>query len=97
MMKRKKAKFCMRHFNTRCIERVGCILSQEKLKNEMTAAVNGESSSIKFICKQSNAKTLWKLHREDNDYVLVYDKLRHCFVTVMPYDDVWSMMNKTAF
>lgn len=81
----------MKHFENRCLERVGCILSQKKLKEEMNASYEGRQSSLGWLGKQSRTKTFWKLHREERDYVIVYDKLRHCFVTVMHYD-TWIKM-----
>ena len=88
-MNHKKAKTAnnlVDHFQKRCIERVGHIVSQRTLKEGMS---NG---FLKPLDKQSNTRTRWKMNLQTGSYVVVYDKLRHAFVTIMHYDE-W-MANK---
>ena len=88
-MHHKKAKTASKlvdHFQKRCIERIGHIVSQRTLKEGMS---NG---FLKLLDKQSNTRTRWKMDLQTGSYVVVYDKLRHAFVTVMHYDE-W-MANK---
>lgn len=83
-MKHTKAKTAgklIKHFQQRCAERVGHILTQRTLKDGM------HNGFLKFLEKQSNSRTHWKLHLQTGDYVVVYDTLRHAFVTVMHYDE----------
>lgn len=66
------------HFQKRCIERVGYIISQRTLK-EMLA-----NRELKFIEKQSNRITAFKLPRQTSDpFVVIYDNIRHKFVTIL--------------
>ena len=79
--KAKTAKDLIDHFQKRCIERIGHLIKQKTLKEGMS---NG---FLKFLDKQSNTKTRWKMDLQTGSYVVVYDNLRHAFVTVMHYDE----------
>lgn len=78
------------HFQKRCLERLGIVLNQRVLK-EMLAA-----KKLVFLQKQSNTKTHFRVRRElyagkqmlQFDVVVVYDKLRHAFVTTWKYGTV---------
>lgn len=83
-MRHKKAKTAgdlVAHFQKRCIERVGHLIKQKTLKEGMS---NG---FLRPLEKQSNTRTNWKMDLQTGSYVVVYDKLRHTFVTVMHYDE----------
>ena len=82
----KTAKKLVDHFQKRCLSRVGHLIRQRTLKEGMS---NG---FLRFIDKQSNTRTYWKMDLQTGSYVVVYDKLRHTFVTIMHYDE-W-MANK---
>ena len=86
--KAKTAKDLDGHFRKRCIERIGYAIEQKKLKEGMS---NG---FLKPLGKQSCTKTFWKMDLEAGSYVVVYDKLRHAFVTVMHYDG-WDASKNT--
>ena len=88
-MKRcKKPSDVVAHFKRRCIERIGFVLDQNVLKNLLSIG------KIPLLRKQSLTKTLFVLKKEDYidkgilkfDVVLVYDKLRHAFVTTYEYN-----------
>ena len=84
-MKRKKtSKICAEHFKTRCCQRLGVVLNQDELKKMM------QNGQLKFLFKQSNTKTHWQITvpSTGKSAVLVYDKLRNVFVTVL--DDAFS-------
>ena len=88
-MKRKKAKTaddCIKHFQKRCLERIGHIVTQRTLKEGMTNGFLRRLSSY-----STNAKTYWKMNLQTGTYILVYDKIRHAFVTVMYYDEWMSV------
>ena len=78
------------HFQKRCMERLGFLLNQRELK-QMMAENDGRRMS--FIRRQSNTRTLWKVYRRPgiipHDLVVVYDKPRNAFVTVMYYAE-WA-------
>ena len=80
-MRRKKSKThddCVAHFQKRCMERVGYLLHQRFLKEEMRLG------HLKVHSKQSNSRTRFLLPRKyGRDLVVVYDKLRHAFVTIL--------------
>lgn len=81
-MRHKKAKTAddlVAHFQKRCVERVGHLIKQRTLKDGMS---NG---FLKALGKRSNTRTYWKMDLQTGSYVVVYDKLRHAFVTVMHY------------
>ena len=68
------------HFQNRCLQRVGVILSQSKLKEKLFKTQDGV-----FFAKQSLSKSKWLYkHIDGKEYVLVYDKNRKRFVTIMP-------------
>ena len=84
-IKRKKtSKICAKHFKTRCCQRLGIVLNQDELKKMM------QNGKLKFLFKQSNTKTHWQITIPSTrkSAVLVYDKMRKVFVTVL--DDVLS-------
>lgn len=75
------------HFKTRCVERIGIILGQNELKDELFVHHNEKSKY-----PQSNTRTHFVLAdkfleergiRTNHDVAVVYDKVRHAFVTVM--------------
>ena len=88
--KEKTAEDLVKHFQKRCIERVGYILTQKFLKEEMN------NRRLPVLQKQSNSRTLFRLNRKySEDLVLVYNNYLHTFVTVMGYnkwreDHVWN-------
>ncbi len=79
--KKKTAEDLVKHFQKRCIERVGYILTQKFLKEEMN------NRRLPVLQKQSNNRTLFRLYRKySEDLVLVYNNSLHTFVTVMGYN-----------
>lgn len=91
MAKHKKQKThddIVAHFQKRCMERLGFLLNQRDLK-QMMAEQN--ESKMSFVRRQSRSRTLWKLYRRPGiipyDLIVVYDKLRNAFVTVMYYNE----------
>ena len=74
----KTQKDCMRHFKKRCEERIGYVPTQQYLKNEL------KHGRLKLHSRQSNSRTrfLWT-QKDGTNLVLVYDKVRHVFVTVL--------------
>ena len=85
--KRKKTyRICAEHFKTRCCQRLGVVLDQEKLRKMMS------DGSLRFVRKQSNTRTHWlfRVPETGKSAILVYDKPRGVFVTVL---DVESQYN----
>ena len=69
------------HFQRRCMERVGHIIKQRTLKEGMS---NGFLRPLGYgTCSRTN----FKMDLQTGSYVVVYDKIRHAFVTVMHYDE----------
>ena len=83
-MRHKKAKTAndlIAHFQKRCMERIGHLIKQKTLKDGMA---NGFLRKLGYgTCSRTN----WKMDLQTGSYVVVYDKLRHAFVTVMHYDE----------
>lgn len=75
------------HFQKRCMERIGIILSQRILKQLM------QERKLIAIERQSRIKTKFRLPKENYngkqmlqfDVLLVYNKKLHAFVTVWKY------------
>ena len=89
-MKHKKAKTAddlIKHFQKRCLERVGHTIKQRILKEGMS---NG---FLKPLGYKTNSRTSWKLDLQTGSYVVVYDKIRHAFVTIMFYDE-WMAVRR---
>ena len=83
-MRHKKAKTAddlINHFQKRCLERVGHTIKQRILKDGMT---NGFLRNLGY---GTNSRSNWKLDLQTGSYVVVYDKIRHTFVTIMFYDE----------
>ncbi|MBP5784256.1 MAG: hypothetical protein J6W16_01560 [Methanobrevibacter sp.] len=83
-MKHKKAKTAedlIVHFQKRCMERVGHIIKQRTLKEGM------QNGWLKQLGYGTNSRTNWKMNLQTGSYVVVYDKIRHAFVTIMYYDE----------
>jgi hypothetical protein len=83
-MKYRKAKTAddlIKHFQKRCLERVGHTIKQRILKEGMS---NG---FLKPLGYKTNSRSNWKLDLQTGSYVVVYDKIRHAFVTIMFYDE----------
>ena len=79
--KRKTAEDLIKHFQKRCMERVGYILTQKFLEEEM------KNHRLPVLQKQSNSRTLFRLNRKySEDMVLVYNNSLHAFVIVMGYN-----------
>lgn len=86
--KKKKKKYgdVNYHFQQRCMLRLGVNMDQTRL------AVLLSSGKLIKVTRQSNTKTLFKCPKEaygaelKKDALLVYDKLRHAFVTAMDYE-----------
>ena len=69
------------HFQNRCLERVGSILSQKKLKEVIFGCPHDDV----FLAKQSLRTSKWLYtHTDGREFIVVYDKHRHRFVTIMP-------------
>lgn len=76
------------HFQKRCLERIGIILNQRVLKKLCA------ENKLKLLYAQSNTKKHFLLRKEQYngaqmlqfDVVVIYDKLRHGFVTTYKYD-----------
>ena len=76
------------HFQKRCRQRLGVVLTQRFLKKCLI--FSGQRCE-----RQSNTRTKYHLDKkimdelgissDFSDVVVVYDKLRHCFVTVLTY------------
>ena len=79
--KAKTANKLIKHFQKRCMQHIGHIVTQRALKEGM------HNGFLKFLEKESNTKTHWKMDLQTDSYVVVYDNLRHAFVTVMNYDE----------
>ena len=78
---KKTAEDLIKHFQKRCMERVGYILTQKFLKDEMN------NHRLPVLQKQSNSRTLFRFNRKySEDLVLVYNNSLHTFVTVMGYN-----------
>ena len=82
--KRKKTSAdVVNHFNLRCMERIGMVLSQSELKNRML------EHKLTVVRRESNARTHFLVPKDmlpvwhKREMVAVYDKNRHNFVTVL--------------
>ena len=86
--KEKTKDIVVSHFQKRCRQRLGVVLTQRFLKERLMFP--GQRCE-----RQSNTRTKFHLDRKTrdelgissdfSDVVVVYDKLRHCFVTVLTY------------
>lgn len=92
MRRRKRCKThdaVVAHFQKRCLERIGVILNQRMLKDLLV------NNQLKKLYSQSNTKTHFLLKKEQYngknmlqfDVVLIYDKLRHAFVTTYKFEN----------
>ena len=76
--KRLNKKQCQqKHFEKRCLQRIGKIISQKEIKKKI------QNNKLEFIKAQSNRISLFKYIFEGVEYKVVYDKLRKQVVTIM--------------
>lgn len=81
--KRKRGADIVHHFNLRCLERIGVVLSQEELKRRLG------KHQLELVRKESNTRTHFLVPKDllpeghSREMVAVYDKSRHYFVTVL--------------
>lgn len=72
------------HFQNRCIERVGRLISQKELKQHCF----GKHHDGVFFAKQSLTRSKWLYtHSDGRRFVVVYDKKRKRFVTIFPFGE----------
>ena len=78
----KKSKNIQRHFQQRCMDRLGIYLNNKQIVNLI------QKNQLDFVKRTSNTRTVFKYHCNVNnkDYKIVYDKLRHDVVTIFPYE-----------
>ena len=74
---RNKKEAQRKHFERRSIERVGVLLNQKDLVQQI------QSGGLEFIERQSNRITLYRLNHLEKFYRVVYDKNRKQVVTIM--------------
>ena len=86
--RRKTARDCALHFSVRCAERLGRSLDQKELKAALAAG------RLKSLGRQSNTRTFFALPEDmGGPAVLVYDRPRSSFVTVLTvemYNASWG-------
>ena len=69
-----------KHFERRCIERVGVALNQNEIIRQI------QNNELTVIGKQTNGVTLFQLERLGKFFKVAYDKNRKQVVTIMPED-----------
>lgn len=80
--KKKTPEVLVQHFQKRCRERLGFLLTQKYLKEELRAG--------RLILEEEVSRTrrVYRLPRKyDTDYCVVYDVPRNTFVTVYRKED----------
>lgn len=74
-----------RHFDQRCLERLGFRLTVEDKRN-LRRAISDERIArilqVEFIAKESNRVSHWRVKIDGNRYIVVYDCLRKNLVTI---------------
>ena len=71
------------HFQNRCLQRVGVLLSQNKLKEQLFK----EQKNGEFVSRLSLSKSEWLYrHTDGREFFVIYDKKRKRFVTIIPKD-----------
>lgn len=77
-MRKPKSETVHNHFKRRCYERVGMLLDEEQLVQDI------QNKKLKFLEKQSNRVSIYSLNINEKEYRLAYDKHRHQCITIMP-------------
>ena len=73
------------HFRTRCLQRVGMILTQDYLKEY---CFGKNRVNVVPHVRQSLTKTKWLYtHTDGRRFIIVYDKPRKRFVTIIPFEE----------
>lgn len=76
--KSKKRKSEQKHFDRRCIERLGIKFDIPNIIGKV------RKNELKFLRRQSNRITIWEYEFEEKLYVVVYDSIRKMLVTIYP-------------
>lgn len=91
----------VQHFQSRCLERLGKVLKQKDLKGCI------DRHTLVYVGRQSCNKTHWEIpHQllkawevkveEGTDVIVVYDKMRNGFVTVLTYNHNAGFQDKVS-
>lgn len=83
-MREKKSKTLRRHLDKRSMERFGMILSREFTKQLVRDI---QANKLPFLWRTSHNRTAWKAVINDQEVVVVYDKMRKMIVTTWPYKE----------
>jgi len=78
----KLAKYLTSHFKKRCDERVGELLPRKEIERNIRNRIF--TDTLFFVSKLSNTRTKYGYIFKGVLYHLIYDKLRHKLVTVIP-------------
>lgn len=78
-----KVKYSILHAQERVWERYNLFLTREDLFNIVSLIHAGESDTVKFIRRQSNYRTIWKINYEDHDLFVVYNSRHKVIATFL--------------
>lgn len=79
-----KKKSLLKHAQKRTFERYGLTLNHQQIKDMGFMCKNNN-----YIChlgKQSLTRSKIVIKYQNNIYPVIYDKTRHCIITVLTYD-----------
>jgi len=78
---KKTPKILNAHAKKRAEERYGLNLNKQA-RHEIVNMI--QTNQAKFVGKQSNTRTLWRVNYQDQSLNVVYDKARSTMCTVLP-------------
>ena len=78
-----KTKASQNHFRKRSWERVGLVLNESDIVYQIQHP-DSNNYDMRFIKKCSNRISKWQLIFDDVAFIVIYDKIRKCLVTIYP-------------
>ncbi len=82
--KKDKREALIIHFQRRCMQRVGKILSSKEITSKI------QKGELEFLERQSIRVSAFKYTHEGEDYKIVYDMERKAPITILYSEEVWQ-------
>lgn len=77
-----KAKASKIHFNNRCLERVGYLINVNDVIKQIQCSSKVNLYNMTCLGRQSNRVSKWELKLEEKTFIVIYDRIRKCLITI---------------
>lgn len=77
-----KVKASKIHFNNRCLERVGYLINANDVIKQIQSSSKINLYNMTCLGRQSNRVSKWELKLEEKTFIVIYDRIRKCLITI---------------